>query len=63
MQPCLPLEEELVKVPTGHDRKNENVSLPVVFLNPEAKRTRIKVVPQRPSWTAIASSFEFCGFL
>ena len=60
MQTCL-TSAELVKVPTGHGRKKSIVSLPPVFLNPDAKRVEIKVFVNGslPPLTVSASSSEF----
>ena len=61
-QICLPLEEELVKVPRGQGRKRDTVSLEDAFLNPEDKRMGAKTFVQKGlvcSLRAIASSSEF----
>ena len=45
-QTCLPLDEELVKVPRGQGRKRDIVPLANVFLNPEDKRMGAKISTQ-----------------
>ena len=60
-QTCLPLDEELVKVPRGQGRKRDIEALEDVSLNPEDKRKDTKTFAQRPlvSSTATTPSSEF----
>ena len=58
MQPFFPLEDELVKVPKGHGKREAIVSFLATSLKPEAKRTEINLLPRIPSGVSTSIGFS-----